>query len=96
MWLASPRSEAYSRDTEQAQPVPSQGVDFAMWARPLNDQYADEIFVAGELVEPGIYRQLQSDRRVVLNTAERLPASLDGRVATYVRVPSAWQDQTAA
>ncbi|HSV72713.1 MAG TPA: hypothetical protein VLH79_03025 [Chthonomonadales bacterium] len=64
-----------------------------MWARPLNDQYTDELFLAGELVQPGVYRQLQSDRRVVLETAERLPASLDGRVATYVRVPGIWSEE---
>lgn len=61
-----------------------------MWRRPENDQFAEELFLAGELVAPGIYRQVGSDRIIRLEKEDVLPATLDGRVACYVRIRNLW------
>lgn len=63
-----------------------------MWSPPENDQFADEIFTAGEKVSPGVYRQIGGRREVTLHNEDHLPASLDGRVACYMRVHSSWSD----
>jgi hypothetical protein len=57
-----------------------------MWPKPENDQFAEEVLLAGELVPPGIYRQIGTRREVHVTSDDCLPASLDGRVACYVRV----------
>jgi hypothetical protein len=46
--------------------------------------------VAGERVPPGVYRQIGSDRQVVLETEDYLPASLDGRIACYEPIEHTW------
>jgi len=51
-----------------------------------------ELFVAGQPVEPGVYRQSGSRREVVLDEPDFLPASLDGKVACYTRVSGRWGD----
>ena len=50
---------------------------------PEADPILGEIYLAGERVLPGIYRQIGVGREVVLEHEDRLPASLDGRVACY-------------
>ena len=50
-----------------------------------------EIYLAGERVAPGIYRQIGSTREVCLDREEALPASLDGRVACYQRIEHTWE-----
>ncbi len=55
-----------------------------MWRHPENEQFADEIFLAGERVPPGHYKQIGVDREIVLDRDGVLPGSLDGRVACYV------------
>src|SRR5260221_4037381 len=67
--------------------------DKDMWQQPENDQFADELFLADELVPRGIYRQIGSRRGVQFTSEDYLPASLDGHVATYVRV-RAWGQMT--
>ena len=47
----------------------------------LKQDIHDEIYLAGERVRPGIYFQVDSDRRVRLDSEDTLPASLDGKVA---------------
>lgn len=42
------------------------------------------IYLAGQRVMPGRYRQLETGREIVLDQEDRLPASLDGRVACYI------------
>lgn len=44
--------------------------------------------LAGRVVPPGCYVRVDvpSGRRIILERAETLPASLDGRVAVYERV----------
>ena len=61
-----------------------------MWKAPENDHFADEIHLAGELVPPGLYRQIATGRTVSLDHEDRLPGSLDGRVACYVVVRDSW------
>ena len=57
-----------------------------MWQQPEHDQFAEEIFLAGERVESGAYKQVGTGRILRLSEAGHLPASLDGRVACYVRM----------
>ena len=45
----------------------------------------NDIYLAGEQVEPGIYYQLEGGRRVLIEKEDFLPASFDGRVACYRR-----------
>ena len=62
----------------------------AMWKQPENDQFVDELYLAGERVPPGTYRQVGGGREVRLEQPDYLPASLDGRVACYTRVANTW------
>ncbi len=57
-----------------------------MWKAPDNDHYSDEIFLAGEIVAPGLYRQIGGMREIAVDRHDYLPASLDGRVACYRRI----------
>ncbi len=50
------------------------------------DECLEELRLAGEKAPPGVYREIVTRREVRLDTADLLPASLDGRVACYVRV----------
>ena len=62
-----------------------------MWKQPENDQFADELFLAGERVPSGVYKQIGGGgREVKLDREDFLPASLDGRVACYMRVNKMW------
>ena len=54
------------------------------------DTADDELFLAGEKVEPGTYRQVGGGREIRLEKEDFLPASLDGRVACYMRVRYTW------
>jgi hypothetical protein len=63
-----------------------------MWEAPEHDQYADEIFLAGELAPAGTYQQIGTCRKVQLQHEDFLPTSLDGRVACYHRVSIPWSD----
>jgi hypothetical protein len=69
--------------------VPATGVT-VMWKQPENGQYVDELFLAGERVPSGIYKQIGGTREVRLEHEDFLPASLDGRVACYTRIDSVW------
>jgi hypothetical protein len=64
-----------------------------MWSRPENDQFANEIYLAGEYVSAGTYKQIGSQREIKIQREDYLPASLDGRVACYVRLDHAWGDK---
>lgn len=50
----------------------------------------NRFFLAGERVEAGRYRHVGGGREVLLERADVLPASLDGRVACYERVQRTW------
>lgn len=62
-----------------------------MWTRPESDQFADELYLAGERVPRGTYKQLGSNRQLVLEQDDTLPATMDGRVACYVRMDHSWE-----
>ena len=55
-----------------------------------HDATHEDLFLAGEKVSAGVYRQIGGDREVRLEREDVLPASLDGRVACYMRVHSTW------
>ena len=61
-----------------------------MWTRPESDQFVDELYLAGERAPRGVYKQLGSERKIVLEHDDSLPASMDGRVACYVRMEHTW------
>lgn len=46
----------------------------------------DTLFLAGQQVPAGTYREISTNREVYLEKEDILPASLDGRVACYVCV----------
>ena len=60
-----------------------------MWQRS-EQEGGEELFLAGERVRPGIYRQIGGSRQVCLDQEDILPASLDGRVACYMLVRNQW------
>ena len=67
-----------------------------MWQK-IEDSTSDEmLFLAGRLVGPGRYRDLGTGRIVELEQEDRLPASLDGRVACYVRIAHTWAQTASA
>lgn len=49
-------------------------------------------FLAGHLAPAGTYRMLDTEREVRLDWEDTLPASCDGHIAVYRRMPSAWSD----
>ena len=53
----------------------------------ISRQTDGEIYLAGERVPAGKYRQIEGGREVRLAREDLLPGSLDGRVACYERVP---------
>jgi len=54
----------------------------------------DSYYVAGQRVSPGMYVEVESRKVVQLMREDRLPASCDGRVATYVQRPLNWAGVT--
>lgn len=50
----------------------------------------EEVYLAGEKVLPGRYKQMGGVREVLLEAEDILPASLDGQVAVYMRVNQTW------
>jgi hypothetical protein len=47
------------------------------------DPIKGELYLAGERVPPGIYREIGNRREVCFEVEDILPATLDGRVACY-------------
>ncbi len=54
------------------------------------DVAGGEVYLAGEKVLPGRYKQMGGGREVLLEAEDVLPASLDGQVAVYMRVNQTW------
>ena len=52
----------------------------------LDPLFTDEFYLAGQVVPSGRYRDADTGREVNLAQPDYLPASLDGRVAQYIRV----------
>lgn len=66
----------------------------AILARRLQpDPLFEELLLAGQKVPAGRYRQLGTGRLVSVEREDSLPASLDARVACYVRVHDTWTQQ---
>lgn len=61
-----------------------------MMSHPEHESFGEDLFLAGERVLPGTYRQVGGMREVQLNHEDFLPASLDGRVACYMRISNTW------
>jgi len=53
---------------------------------------AEDFYVAGQKVAPGRYHLVGSQREVSIESEDVLPATCDGRVATYVREPTTWAE----
>lgn len=62
----------------------------------LSDLFVDELYTAGERVAASLYREVGSGREVQMEQEGVLPASLNGRVATYVCVRYTWEQHQAA
>lgn len=56
----------------------------------IEDPTGDDLYLAGEKVLAGTYRQIGGGREIRLEKDDFLPASLDGRVACYMRIHSTW------
>ena len=67
----------------------------AMWQQPDNDQFVDELLLAGQKAAPGLYRELGTGRLDEMAYEEPIPATLDGRIACYVKISNLW-GQTAS
>jgi hypothetical protein len=67
-----------------------------MWKQPQNDQFAQELYLAGERVPPGRYKQVEGRRIITLDHEDILPARLDGCVARYVRILPDWGQRIPA
>jgi len=50
------------------------------------------VYVAGNRVPPGSYVNIETGRVIVVTHDDTLPASFDGRVATYVQRPQTWAE----
>ena len=61
-----------------------------MLARSDLEILDEEVFLAGEKVRPGLYRQMGTGREIRLDQDDFLPASLDGKVACYMLVQNKW------
>ncbi|BDI33151.1 hypothetical protein CCAX7_52020 [Capsulimonas corticalis] len=62
-----------------------------MWQGPEFHEQNDDLYLAGQRVHPGRYKQVGGNgRSIVLEQEDVLPASLDGRVACYQRVNNTW------
>lgn len=64
--------------------------------RSLGEHPDEEIFLAGERVKPGVYRQVGGGREVRIETEDFLPASLDGRVACYMLIKNTWGQMSSS
>lgn len=59
-----------------------------------DDPTEEAIFLAGRRTSPGRYRELSTGRTIDLASEGILPASLDGRVACYIRIAYTWAQWT--
>lgn len=50
-------------------------------------------FLAGHTAPAGVYREMQTGREIHLEEADILPATCNGRVAVYLRQPTAWSER---
>lgn len=62
----------------------------------LSDLFVDELYLAGQRVPAGLYREVGTGREVRLEEESTLPASLDGRIATYICMRYTWREHQMA
>ncbi len=60
---------------------------------PEMDAHAVGAYQAGQRVPPGTYRALEGGREIRLDQEDVLPATLEGRVAVYLRRPESWGER---
>ena len=60
--------------------------EYRQWFRGDAEAVAG-VYIAGQRVPPGTYRELGTIRSITLDREDILPASLNGKVAEYVRQP---------
>jgi hypothetical protein len=66
-----------------------------MYSFRLDEMMTAELYLAGERVPAGTYREVDTGHEIHLDTEDYLPASLDGRVAAYTCLLYTWgQEQT--
>lgn len=63
--------------------------------RSLSELIADELFLAGERVPSGLYREIETGYEIQLDEEDSLPASLDGHIAAYTCVRYTWGQRRA-
>ena len=66
-----------------------------MWQMPEMDTHGEDLLLAGQHVEPGLYREIGTGRAVSIEQEGVLPATLNGRVACYVRIANTWAQREA-
>ncbi len=66
---------------------------FAKTGATLKEPREGDLYLAGERAPRGVYRQVDSNREIVLDREDTLPASLDGRVACYEPAPRRWKNR---
>ena len=54
------------------------------------DSPAEALLLAGQHAAPGLYREIGTQRLVLLDKQDTLPASCDGRVTCYERMSELW------
>lgn len=59
----------------------------------LTDFFTDELYLAGQPVPSGLYREVDTGREIHMEEQDQLPASLDGKVASYICVQYTWGQQ---
>lgn len=59
----------------------------------LKEPREGDLYLAGERAPKGIYRQVDTNREIVLDREDILPGSLDGRVACYEPAPRRWKNR---
>ncbi len=64
-----------------------------MWLTPEPDDPTDNHLLAGQLVSPGTYRNVETGHCLQFEQDGLLPPSFDGRVACYEPVPRTWHER---
>lgn len=55
-----------------------------------------QLFLAGERVQPGLYRNVVTEREYLIEREDALPATCDGQVACYALVHHVMAEGTRA
>ncbi len=72
----------------------SQPIQLQVKYEPTYNDYGEEIFSAGQVVQAGTYLEVDGGRQINLDRPGPLPASLNGRRAYYSRLERPWMNAT--